>query len=82
MNIGIQKKKKDWKKPRVKEKIGDFFFFFKIKSAYFKYLFRTWQVENSGKPGTIKRPEMASHVACCVLDDLDKTETAVMPNAL
>ena len=28
MNIGIQKKKKDWKKPRVKEKIGDFFFFF------------------------------------------------------
>lgn len=30
----------------------------------------------------MKPQEMALHVADCILDDLDKTETAVMPHVL
>lgn len=50
--------------------------------TYFNPSFETRQVENSGKSRTMKPQEMALHVADCIRDDLDKTETAVMPKAL
>lgn len=70
-------------KPQVqREDLRSFFFFLIKRQMYLFELFETWQVANSGKPRTIKRQEMASRVASCILDNLDKTETAVMPNAL
>lgn len=49
---------------------------------YFNYIYESWQLESGGKPKIIKCQEMVSRVAYCILDDVDKTETAVIPSAL
>lgn len=62
--------------------MGFFLFFFFSQKADVPTYLKHDKLRLVGSQETIKHQEMASCVAYCILDDLDKTETAVMPNAL